>query len=456
MQPRTALALALFLLCVVPVSAQDVPVHEAGLEQLERIAGGGGHQTAPHHHLAKVQAKANKCGGWQQEYTKLHQEALVRGLSPRSSQVLIFKSPNSGLADRLAGLITGFYAAVLSQRAFFLTDWWTWGGVHVRLSDALEMQHINWTLPQAWEQRLQHGDNQSYTLLDYINTEPLFAPEGEPNRTRADTELIMSAAAGAVVNSSASTSAGARASATIVFQSNRGNVYRLLKHPPALLAAAAGRLGVAPEFGVYCAFHYLFRLRPEVLELTRPLLPSLHTARGVVRVGIHIRVGDRGFSFGTQTEVDSDPYLGKFFECAADIERRLAPQLFATMPHAGQGSSPKVLWYLISDSLSLKESAARKYGDKLVWTKHKPMHIGISNNVNDIEGPRGSEAVQLAVADVTSLALCDYFVLSHDSGLGKLSALLSHNAHDGRVFVTSHSGCKPYSDEDMARANQGA
>jgi hypothetical protein len=334
------------------------------------------------------------------------------------------------------GLLTGFYAALLSDRTFFLTDWWTWGNVHVRLSDALEAQHINWTLPHVWEQRLQ-SDNQSYTLLDYINTEPLFSLKGEvANRTRDDTALIL---------------ANTTASRRIIFQSNRGNIYNLLKRPPAALEAAEA-LGTAPEVGVYCAFHYLFRPRPEVLDIMRPLMPSLHGAPGVVRIGIHIRVGDRGFSFNTQTEVDSDAYLGKFFECAADIEARLVPKL---PPQPQQQHPPKVLWYLISDSLSLKQSAARKYGDKLVWADHKPMHIGIANDVNDI-AHHGPEAVQLAVADVLSLSLCQFFILSHDSGMGKLAALLSHTEHEGRVFVTSHGGCKAVGDEELANSNQGA
>lgn len=431
-------------MAVVGVGAQrllEEGVHQVAMDNLIRLTHG---EHPVHHHPHKVKSKSQQCGGWQPEYAAFHRNA-VSSLSP-SSRMLIFKTPNSGVADRLAGLLTGFYAALLSKRAFFLSDWWTWGNVHVRLTDALDWQHINWTLPLRFEDQLQR-DNTSYTMLDYINTDALFSPKGGANKTRAEVELILS-------NSS-----------RIVFQSNRANIYALLKNPPPPALAAVKDLGILPQTGVYCAFHYLFKPKPEVVELLKPHVHVMHDDN-IIKIGIHIRTGDHGFSFYTRLEVDSDPYYGKFFECAADIEKRIL---------AGKGAgeqqqqaktttasahplppAPRVVWYLISDNLALKQSAAKKYGDKLLWTTHDPMHIGINNDVNDLR-KRGPQSVQIAVADVLSLAKCDYFVLSHDSGLGKMAALLStHTPLDGRVYSTSQSGCRPLSDAEMAESNQGA
>ena len=423
----------------------EFPVHQVALDNLIKLTHG---EHPVHHHPHKVKSKSQQCGGWQPEYSAFHRNA-VSSLSP-SSRMLIFKTPNSGVADRLAGLLTGFYAALLSKRVFFLSDWWTWGNVHVRLTDALERQHINWTLPLRFEDQVQR-DNTSYTMLDYINTDPLFSPKGDANKTRTDTELILS-----------------NLSSRIVFQSNRANIYTLLKNPPPALAAAKD-LGVLPQNGVYCAFHYLFKPRPEVVELLRPHVHVLHDDN-IIKIGIHIRTGDHGFSFYTRLEVDSDPYYGKFFECAADIEKRILAgkgagagaeqqqqqQTTTASAHPPPSPAPRVVWYLISDNLALKQSAAKKYGDKLLWTTHEPMHIGINNDVNDL-AKHGPQSVQIAVADVLSLSKCDYFVLSHDSGLGKIAALLStHTPHDGRVYSTSQSGCRPLSDTEMAESNQGA
>ncbi len=54
------------------------------------------------------------CGHWQEKYTNLHKQILS---GKRLNKQLIFMSPEAGLADRLSGLITAFYFALLSGRA---------------------------------------------------------------------------------------------------------------------------------------------------------------------------------------------------------------------------------------------------------------------------------------------------------------------------------------------------
>jgi len=395
----------LLLLLAAVASAQQR--HEHGAHKTIR----GGHKA--------------RCGTWQQDYTKMHGE-IMSSLNS-SSRLFIYKSVNSGLADRLVGLLTGFWAAVLSRRAFVLTDWWTFRDVHVRLSDALENQHINLTLPDRLEQLIR-SDNTSYTYLDYVNAdEPLLSIKHETNKTREVAQILFS-------NS---------ATPLIVFESNRGNIYNMLK------SYANHFPGMAPEDGVYCAFHYLFRPRQEVLEMTRPILHTLHD-ESLVKIGLQIRLGDRGFSFETTSSVEGNSYVGKFFDCAADIERRVATSF---------NDSRKVVTFLISDSFSLKQSAMQKYGASkslFIDKTHKPMHVGISNNVNDLE-KHGPQAMQTALSDVLAFSMCDFFVISHDSGIGKLGALLSPFTHQDRVFVTDENGCHgPATDAQLASSNQGA
>jgi len=434
---------------------QDLSANEAALDQLAKLTGAqdGRSQVSHHHHHSKIKGKWAQCGGWQPEYTNLHR-SISSGMDERS-RAFISKSPNSGLADRMVGILTGFYAALLSKRAFFLSDWWTWGSTHVRLTDAFEWQHINMTLPWKWEQEIQ-SNNRSYVMLDYLNAEAgLFSPKGDPNKTAEHLSVVLSTALNAT---------------RIVLETNRGNVYNLLKRPPAKLKDAVAQLGItSPEYGVYCAFHYLFKPRQETLELLRgPHIGALHDPH-IIKIGIHIRTGDHGFSFPDRINVDSDPYYGLFFTCATDLEKRIlsatappTPPFPTHSPPASSSSSvspsspTKIVWYLISDSMTLKEDASKKFGDKLQWSNVQPMHIGIANDVNDIKR-KGPQAMRAVAADVLGLAMCDYFILSHDSGLGKLAALLSHTAHEGRVFVAAPGqNCKALSDADMATSNQGA
>lgn len=55
------------------------------------------------------------CGHWQEAYTKLHAEILSGQRPPRYA---VSVAVEAGLADRLSGLITQFYYALLSGRAF--------------------------------------------------------------------------------------------------------------------------------------------------------------------------------------------------------------------------------------------------------------------------------------------------------------------------------------------------
>ena len=109
---------------VVMRRTQDLSVNEAALDQLAKLTGaqdGGksGGQVSHHHHHSKIKGKWAQCGGWQPEYTNLHR-SISSGMDERS-RAFISKSPNSGLADRMVGILTGFYAALLSKRAFFLS-----------------------------------------------------------------------------------------------------------------------------------------------------------------------------------------------------------------------------------------------------------------------------------------------------------------------------------------------
>lgn len=387
-----------------------------------------GHVKHGHHATLR---KSAQCGTWQRNYTALHRRATEYAASLSSSssssssappRTLIFRSPNSGITDRLVGLITGFYAAVLSDRAFFVSDWWMYQAEHTDLLQALDWAHANFTLPRQLEDRLRPPSSQ-YVHFNYINTEPLLSTKAEAAQARDRAVLFSSAA-----NDS-----------TILFESNRGNVFGMLQ-------THGAALGVHPPFGLYCAFHYLFKARAETEDAMRPLFPAL-SAEGTVKIGLQIRTGDRGYSFPTTAKVEDKPYYGNFFSCAQTIETGLRKQL--------PPDQRPVSLFLISDSKSLKQDAAARYPNLLADTQHTPMHVGITNNVNDLKA-NGPLAMVLAVADVLMLAMCDYFVVSHDSGLGKLAALLSPLALEGRVFAANDQGCRALTDAEMASSNQGA
>lgn len=78
-----------------------------------------------------------KCGTWQANYTRLHERILAGDLPPHFA---VSVAVEAGLADRLTGIITEFYYALLTDRAFQITP-----GNQPAFEAAFRAPHINWT-----------------------------------------------------------------------------------------------------------------------------------------------------------------------------------------------------------------------------------------------------------------------------------------------------------------------
>ena len=80
----------------------------------------------------------------------------------------------------------------------------------------------------------------------------------------------------------------------------------------------------------------------------------------------------------------------------------------------------------------MKQDAKRVFGDKVITsTTHRPVHSGGGGR------EKGGKALQLLFAEQLTLALCDYFVISHDSHVGRLAIWMSeYGASRNRSFIT--------------------
>lgn len=71
--------------------------------------------------------------------------------------------------------------------------------------------------------------------------------------------------------------------------------------------------------------------------------------------------------------------------------------------------------------------------------------------------------MQLVMSEILLFSLCDYFIVSYNSGLAKFGVWLSENRNDNNdnVFLEHRDDpnvnpvCKPYSVIDMAKGNNG-
>lgn len=75
-------------------------------------------------------------------YTQLHNDVLG-GRAP--ARYVVFVSPPSGIADRLIGLVSAFYLALIQKRAFLIAP-------HPMSYELLyDQPFINWTTPAVPE-----------------------------------------------------------------------------------------------------------------------------------------------------------------------------------------------------------------------------------------------------------------------------------------------------------------
>ena len=79
------------------------------------------------------------CGHWQENYMELHRKILAGDLPPR---YLVSIPVQDGLADRVTGIISEFYFALLTGRAFQITN------ARQKMpsfQSAFDAPYINWT-----------------------------------------------------------------------------------------------------------------------------------------------------------------------------------------------------------------------------------------------------------------------------------------------------------------------
>ena len=118
-------------------------------------------------------------------------------------------------------------------------------------------------------------------------------------------------------------------------------------------------LSYSPHYTIYyyrylCGFFFLFQPTHEVVRQFHKTWTKLSDP-STLKIGIHIRVGDYEFAAPHNLEKGRKQILDyeDYFRCAQEVEdtRRKANQ--------------SVVWYVISDSLSIRLAAQEKFGSKV-------------------------------------------------------------------------------------------
>ncbi|KAG0174484.1 hypothetical protein DFQ28_008785 [Apophysomyces sp. BC1034] len=284
-----------------------------------------------------------ECGTWQNRYTALHERRLEQLERLKAGDFLSFQHEDSpryvsylckedpyhrgsrscgGLADRMSGMISTFFYALLTDRAY-LAHWK--GENPVALETLFEKPNIDWSYDPDQMQALFRSNDSS--MLSYKQVNTLNAKWGYlgkllfPNGSAQDFNHLWNAS-------------------YVEMQSNRAYIIRTFQES-SIYPEWLAQVGLTKDNAFRCFTDYLFR--PTIgSRRFIDAYKSLFKMETVLSIGLQIRTDDSALA---DPELD-DNTLSKwdyFFRCAnalRDTHRK---------PHHQQ-----VVYFLVTDSNTLR------------------------------------------------------------------------------------------------------
>lgn len=365
-------------------------------------------------------------------YIQTHKSILSGARKPRFTVVVALEA---GVADRLLGTLTGLYYSIFTDRAIRFV---TYGDLPP-LESTFDTAYVDWHSPPYDDELIDHvkytykgqknfhGDR---NYPDYIDANKYY-PFYMTNEEYYTNQVFLQ-------DDPADHPAGHTHVETIFMAMNRGKTYRMFdnKHVSEKLYA----MGLRPEVALSCAFHLLYKPNALVQAKFASVISTLRDPEPL-KIGIMVRVAD--------TEFSGDYDMARaamYFKCAEEVE--------ATRKKPGQ----KVIWHLLSASLSLRQQAKALYGDKLLTDiTTSVLHTDFSLATEDKKA-LANETMRQALGEMVTFSLNDYFVYTKYSGFAQMGAfiagkrrnkyIISDGIYDIDSNLTTRScGVNDYDDE---------
>ena len=340
----------------------------------------------------KLYRSPDICGKeWQSKYQALHQDIIN---NKREAKFLVYYCSRTeldtgccGYGDRVHTVISLFYLAILTDRAF-LIHWKS----PKPLESLLTPKNINWTFPiplletrrHFWKNEY-HGDRKKkfdgWLRRNASAVKSLVSKENFQVYFDKPVEIVTS---------------------NVFFAEGAMQKNKYLMQRAQDMEISPVLPGSQRNAKIGCAFDVLFSPTP-------PLQNALQNTRKKLRenstfvIGIHIRLGDKQFG-GTNTRV-SESDFPKYFGCATKVERKLF----------NLDGRKHARWFLATDSLLVKDYARKHFAEKVITAEYEPEHLDIFKNA---EKPPSDDGMMGVLHDHFMLAECDFLVLSHSSFSG--------------------------------------
>ena len=359
-------------------------------------------------------------GGWQQRYSDLHKRILNGTAEPK---FLIYNCEVrgcGGYGNRLFGLISLLYLAVLTDRAFL----------------------INWQRPKPLETYLQPRNIQWNFDIGYkekLNTSFFWWSSGG-KRNKPGTKWFVLSERDKLVDWFERIDFSRAFDKPAVVITSIWNTMDLIERNR-LLRQRVRQLGIVPllrgntgYWGMGCGFEYLFKktgLLERKLEHSRN---ALQLGQEHFVIGLHIRTGDRSSFDAEQFDKETNRYLKCFL---ANAER--VGQYYQN----AQLISSNISWFLATDNIKLK-AFVMKHMKKYHTLPLKPRHIAREARRH---GTLNDDGLLDVFADHFMLSTCNFLLLSARSTFGSSAAGVGMLNREEFAYATkcsllahSHSG----------------
>ncbi|GAA5831174.1 hypothetical protein JCM11251_007783 [Rhodosporidiobolus azoricus] len=337
-------------------------------------------------------------GTWEEDYAQLHAEMMTGEKEPWILEYVCHEGGwCGGFADRMLGMISTFLYSVVTGRAFALT--WEQPTPPDLVFDS---PYIDWARP-------------------FNKTSSTPTPYPYSNRTIADNKLSLQGHdwpwfwLDDFFPKFNETYGAGKNESWIQLDMNRGVVIRSFYYDN--VQPVLEWMGLRATTAYNCLINYLLRPKAAALRFITQYT-SLFSMPEYFTVGIQIRTGDWSM-FATAQDQNTAQLHRKYFTCASQIAARHA--------HPSQ----KVLYYLITDSHKLEESALKLYPNQVVVAGFTPTHDEIA--FKDRSGPdvaKGSaDGFMRTIAESWIFAGTDYQIITYRSGFGKIPTWLRGRDH---------------------------
>jgi len=309
------------------------------------------------------------CGSdvWGHSYANFHRKALESSNKDTKYIVYSCRDHCEGLGDRLIGIVSSFYVALLMGRVFLIDS-----TIPVELESMLEPNMIDWRY-KAQEHKLKslsYAKEHLITLWDrrtYLEDEFTSKYTASVQHLKINQRLYLS-------------------------MSQNANYKSKIKE------LGLDRMASFHIFG--CLFHYLFKPSPVLSDFIREFQDSVffnNLNQRTPVIGMQIRTGS---GVGEHARIETEE-IQKFWNCGKILLDKY----------------PNSRILLTTDNRILKQQAATIFKDRVVIIDLPIGHV-------DKVGRGNHQALRNAIAELLLLSMCDHLIISR-SNFGEVATMIN-------------------------------